>query len=350
MTAPVGELLRERNWPALADFFRASEPQSAQEFEARALLALQDRSAPIDWAPLVADLQRACALAPGDARLRSNLAQALLDAGRPVEASEQARLAHEHDPGLPPVLERLALTEAAMQRWDASLAALLRLKGANGTQGRISPAAERLLGQLGTGWWRPIAAANVTLRQPSHEHAGFLGQAFAQAEFMRHFHRFQPQGAQAVRQFIDTAGQPPWRSRRVDWMVHDAAGDCIGLAALVEIDWVNQRGELLVGFPRPAGPSTALQVSVAALEFAFARLRLAKVVSYVYADNPLAQHNSLHLGFTQEGLLRSHVRAESGRLDLFVNGLLREDYEINPLLMRLRRRWIGERDAVATVE
>ena len=83
----------------------------------------------------------------------------------------------------------------------------------------------------------------------------------------------------------------------------------------------------------------SLKVSVAVLEFAFKRLHLAKMMSYVYSDNPEAQANTLHLGFEQEGLLRSHIAGQSGRLDLFVNGMTNTSFAGNALLNKLALRW-----------
>lgn len=335
---PLSALLSARDWPALEQHFAGCAPADADDFQARALLRL-NRS-PVDWDEVIADLRRVCDLRRGDALALSNLAQALLDAGRPLEAIEAARGAAAADANAYPPLEKLAFAAASLQQWDEAIGAVRRAKAIHA--GPLPAATSRLDQQLATAWWKPLACGEVVLRQPKPEHQPFLQRVFGNPAFMRHFHRFQAGTADAVKRFIETAQQPPFVTRRLDWIVQHRGGPCIGLAGLVDIDWPNARAELLVGFPAVQGPQTSSQVAVAAITFGFERLRLEKLVSHVYADNPRAQSNTLHLGFTQEGLLRGQIAAEGGRLDVFVNGLLQQEYRYSALLQKLRRRWIGQ--------
>ena len=79
------------------------------------------------------------------------------------------------------------------------------------------------------------------------------------------------------------------------------------------------------------------------MEFAFSKIGIHKLISYVYGDNPKSQRNTLHLGFQQEGLLKSHVvdPASGERLDLYINGCLSTEFFQNKTLMKLASRLLG---------
>jgi diamine N-acetyltransferase len=159
---------------------------------------------------------------------------------------------------------------------------------------------------------------------------------------MTRFHRFQPADDAAIDQFIQRSDSRPRLNRRLDWIVHDGP-EAIGLASLVDLDHEQRRAELLVGFPRAEGrPAAALKASLAAMQFAFGALKLNRLISYVYGDNPASQANTLHLGLRQEGLLREHLRVDGVALDLHVNGLLAREYFADARLQRLLQRWGGE--------
>jgi len=115
------------------------------------------------------------------------------------------------------------------------------------------------------------------------------------------------------------------------------------LAELVDINLQNSRAELIVGFPDTQTFGISLEATLLAIEFAFSKIGIRKLVSYVYGDNPNAQRNTLHLGFQAEGLLRDHVLdAASGEcLDLHINGCLASDFFRNEIMLKLARRLLG---------
>lgn len=336
----VAALLLERRWIELEQFFACSAPRDAEQFQARALLEIHQAGRRlVRWERAIDDLRRACGLEPANPFYRVNLAQAQLDAGLAEDAYESASVAVRLAPGHFPALEKSALSAAATGRWQQSLDSLTAARAHLPAGAQLPEALLGLWTQLRTRWWEPCVAGTVSLSLPQAEHQPFLERAFSDRAFMRHFHRFQGSGPDAVRVFVDRAKLSPLVTRRIDWVVHRPEGSCIGLAGIVDIDWANRRGELLVGLPDSPGPTAALQATACAMRFAFDRFGLEKLVSYVYADNPLAQRNTLHLGFKQEGLLRQHIATDEGRLDLFVNGLLRAEWQSNHMLARLGRRW-----------
>jgi RimJ/RimL family protein N-acetyltransferase len=333
----ASELLMAKDWVGLANLFSSTPPVTALDFQARALLAVHQHGGRPNWKEVLVDFEQACTLAPRSPMLRVNFAQALLDSGHHEEAKKQALLACELDPASRPPLEKLGLACVAVRDFSGGLQAFDRAAAVPGPA--LAPALAKLHALLRTRWWEPQGAGSVMLRAPHAEDADFLARSFADREFMRQFHRLQASGQDAVAAFIRTAALLPLQTRRIDWIVTDVREQRIGIAGLVDIDWGNGRGEYLVGFPGPCPRAAALQASAAAIRFAFERLVLEKLVSFVYADNPAAQSNTLHLGFREEGLLRSHIASEGRRIDLFANGMLRSEFESSPLFARLRLRW-----------
>ena len=341
MNAPaeVTRLLLAQDWGELARFFSNRQPTSADEFNARALLALQQGNGSIEWPSVINDMRQACALRPGDLLLSVNLTQALLDSKLTHEAYETATHTSKLHPNAYPALEKLVSAAVATQRWSEAHSTLLHAQDILEEKQSLPEWAGRLLVELSSRWWEPVVISGIALRIPDTSDANFLSSTFRNKEFMLHYHRFQGASDDAVEKFISVAKLSPRQSRRIDWVIQDRSGSRVGLAAIVDIDWGNERGELLVGLPGKRTQTISLKASVAVLKFAFERLQLAKMTSYVYADNPVAQSNTLHLGFEQEGLLRSHIASQAGRIDLFVNGMTKARFASNVLLTKLAHRW-----------
>ena len=120
------------------------------------------------------------------------------------------------------------------------------------------------------------------------------------------------------------------------------------VAAVVDIDSGHRRGELLIGvLAADVASSLALKAAIAAMAFSFGPLRLDRLVSHVYGDNPGAQGNTVHLGFREEGRLRHHLRFNDQPIDLIVNGLLAQEHAESMPLRRLRDRWLPPQAAGA---
>ena len=333
--------LHQGDWARLRAHFAQHAPATADEYAARALLVTQVERSAVATAQVLADWRRACVLRPGQLLYAVNLAQALLDAGEPQQALEQALLLERRAPQSYPVLEKLALAWTALGRWEEARPIAQRAEVLATAEGlKLPPSTRAVWADLTCTWWRPQRLGVLTLRLPEADDLPFLATCFGDAQFMRRYHRFQSADPVALPTFLWRAQRPPREVRRRDWLVQGPQGQALGLAALVDLDFDNARGELLIGLPGPAGAASyGFQATLAVMDFAFERLGLAKLLSYVYADNPRAQANTLHLGFAQEGLLRAHVQTAEGRLDLHLNGLLRQDYQHHALLQRALRRW-----------
>lgn len=336
--------LRQGDWARLQSHFDGHAPGTAAEHAAHALLLTRSERTRERDARIVADWRQACRLQPDNLLHAVNLAQALLDAGQVDEAAALAVRIAQQAPQSPPAVEKLCLAMHAQGRWPEAQQAVERARSlADACKLPLPDAVHSVCESLAGRWWEPIAVGGAVLRLPQADDLPFVRAAFNDAAFMPRFHRYQRGDEPALQEFIGRARRPPRETRRRDWIVVDRAGRAAGLVSIVDIDPVNRRGELLVGVPdaqrRQGSEALALKASLAAVAFAFERLRLDKLVSYVYGDNPVAQANALHLGFASEGLLRGHIADGHQRLDLHVNGLLRPEFEADARLQRLRQRW-----------
>lgn len=326
--SPMAEWLLRADWRSISAHLAANAAHSATDFKARALMRIQMTQGSVEWDHVIADLARACELEPDEASHWTNLCQALLDARRPREAFDAARRAALLAPTGVGVVEKVMASAAAAAMQPDALALLRELRERVARSGAAVPMGlEQGIEDLDSRWWEPVTAGKARMRPVQRGDEAFLTRLFADRAFMRQYSLFQDSSPRGVQAFVDMAQLPPRISGRLDWIIEDRAGQPVGVAGLNRIDFVNRRCEVMFGYPGEGDAARKFALATAGLRFAFERLRLHKLVSHVYATNPVAQKFTLGLGFRQEGLLREHVRIgpEAGWIDLYVNGMLRED-------------------------
>ncbi len=332
--------LQGREWDRLQQHFAAVSPVRADEFEARALTTMALQPGPDGARRALPDLRRACTLQPGNVLLAANLMQALIDAGDTAEALRLTTDAMRQAPQIVALAEKHAWALLAAARWDDAQRAVAHAIGAAQAAG-VAPASTmtQLAEELRTRWWQAQALGGIELRLPAEADRDFVARCFSARDFITRYRRFQADDAAAVGSFLALARRRPRQSGRLEWIV--CRGDePIGLASLSDLDFTHRRGELLIGLLTPdASAATALKASLAAMDYGFNGLGLHKLVSCVYGDNAPAQANTLHLGLRQEGLLRGHLLTPDGPLDLYLNGLLADEYRADARLQRMLARW-----------
>ncbi|MGZ5018275.1 MAG: GNAT family N-acetyltransferase [Methylobacter sp.] len=191
-------------------------------------------------------------------------------------------------------------------------------------------------------WYEPCQGKRVALTRLKPIHREFLVSCRGNANFQHHYHLFQDNSTEAIDRDLQKANAAPTETKQISWVV-EREGVPIGLAELVDLNLNNSRAEIIVGFPEEQPFGISLEATLLIMEFAFSKIGLHKLISYVYGDNPKGQQNTLHLGFQQEGLLREHVfdSASGERLDLYVNGCLSTDFFQNKTIMKLTNRLLG---------
>ena len=326
--SPMGDWLLKADWRSISAHLAANGAKSATDFKARALMRIQLTQGRVDWNQVISDLSRACEIEPHEASHWANLCQALLDAQRPREAFDAAQRAALLAASGVGIVEKV-VASAVAAACQAEAAALLRKvrAGLEESGDPVPLVIDQGIEDLESRWWEPVEARGVRMRPLQLADEPFLGRLFADREFMRQYSLFQESSPQGVRAFVQMAQLPPRVSGRLDWIIEDREGNPIGVAGLARIDFVNRRCEVMFGYPGEGDAAKKFAIATAGLHFAFDRLRLHKLVSHVYATNPVAQKFTLGLGFRQEGLLKEHVRIgpDAGWIDLYVNGMLKED-------------------------
>lgn len=203
--------------------------------------------------------------------------------------------------------------------------------------------------EVNPAWLEPLEGKRIHLRRYCEEDAAFLHRCFQDAAFMARYNHNIPRHLSPedlAKKLRKTQELHPCQSRAVDWVIfRKDTGQSIGLANLVEIQYIHRRAEFLIGIPEAADRTggTGLETTLLVLDHAFNRLGLNKLTTLVYGDNISSQQNTLALGFVQESYLREHLAgAGSGRfLDLYGNGMTQRDFRANTRLAKLSRRLLG---------
>ncbi len=138
----------------------------------------------------------------------------------------------------------------------------------------------------------------------------------------------------------------PQNVKRIEWVIlkeQEGHYTPVGLASLADYQVNHSRAELLLGIEDSANRKTgiSLEASLLVMDFAFNQANLNKICSFVYGYNDYAQKNTLHLGFTQEGVLVEHINSPNGFIDLYQNGLIKSNFCHNKVLAKLSLRLLG---------
>ncbi len=205
---------------------------------------------------------------------------------------------------------------------------------------------ERALWRIAPFWWDALENRGIRLRRCQASDADFYKSCYADADFARRYNRQTPWRGNLANALAKTGQQPPLDLGQLQWVVCDVrdAGTerPIGLASLTSLSEQNQRAEFSIGLVDRRRVSAALDASLQVMDFAFFKAGLNKLTSYVYADNPAARDNALHLGFAQEGLLADHFFLPPGRFfDVHALGLTRAQLQANTPICALARRRLG---------
>jgi len=194
-------------------------------------------------------------------------------------------------------------------------------------------------------WHHPLKSKNLMLIRPQEQHRAFLTELLQTSSFMERYNSFIGNGPAAVEGFIQRTQLPPLQTKQLDWIVADLNGEPIGLACLADLDFESRRAEWLLGFPElPEMRQKMVEAALLLFVAAFSCLRLEKLYGYVYQSNVPAQEATMHLGFQKEGVLRTHVRNRitGKREDLYVFGLLRDEFFESRYLEKLGRRTVSK--------
>jgi len=287
-------------------------------------------------------LEKAANLFSQDIRVLTNLSEALLALKKVDRSLAVAKQAMELEPENVMVVlcsARAYLAKGLIEEAYSSFDTLNKLIPKNHPLKReVSTQVLRLAPH----WRSVLRGKRLSLVRLNSTHFDFLFASRNNQSFQRHFNLFKATDKKTVLADIKKSEQKsPFDSGKVEWVV-EVAGRPVGLANLAAYNHANRRAEIQIGFPDEKNYGFALEATLLVLEFAFSEMKLNKVFSYVYSDNEYSQHNTIHLGFVQEGCLREHVYDDKlgNYLDLFVNGLLKNEYYESSRIKRFKERFL----------
>ena len=283
---------------------------------------------------------------PANPLLHNNLGNARKERGQTRQAIANYRQALSLNPRYPDACVNLGI---ALKETGSPEEARTLLERALSLKPGVKQAVDNLR-QVAPFWREAIAGRHVVLRPFGGSDAPFLYRCLGDKAFMTNYHRFlSPRKSLATiaAHLKEAEKKLPWQSGTVDWVIfrHGEAELPIGLANLVDLNFLHRRAEFLIGIPaeedRRAG--TGLEASLLVMDFAFNRARLNKLTSLVYEDNAAAQESTLALGFSQEGYRPEHLLDEDGEryFGVYENGLTVGDFRTNKRLSNLSRRLLG---------
>ncbi|MCK5877691.1 MAG: GNAT family N-acetyltransferase [Candidatus Marithrix sp.] len=195
-----------------------------------------------------------------------------------------------------------------------------------------------------------LQGSRVILERLAPEHATFLIQCYRNDEFMDLYRLAQSrnQTEQQIKQRLSKERAIlPQQLKRIEWVIYHVGSNGekqpIGLASLADYKPSHHRAEFLMGtlLPKFRGTKTIIEAMLLIMEFAFNQVKLNKLIAYTYGYNQYAQKNLIGCGFVQEGLLRQHINSRKGFLDLYINGLLVNEFRKNMRLKNFSQKLLG---------
>ncbi len=193
-----------------------------------------------------------------------------------------------------------------------------------------------------------LTGEHIVLEKLSPTHAEYIHSIDKDDGFWSAYRRNQVRNLSLaeIRTRLDQASRiPAEQLGKIEWIINKRNGsdlEAIGLAALAALDVSQGRAEFLVGIVNPEDRTTGtgLEATLLVFDHAFNTLKLNKLSSFIYSDDPGSRESTLALGFQQEGLLRQHMRPGDGGnfVDVMQFGLLAEEFFSSKRLSRLSRR------------
>ena len=115
----------------------------------------------------------------------------------------------------------------------------------------------------------------------------------------------------------------------------------IGLAGLRSIDRRNGNAEIILGIGekelRLAG--YGVDILILLLDLVYYELGLEKAYYSINDNNGLGLRSAISFGFISEGKMRKQVFVEGNYVDLWLLGLLKEEYEALPIVPKWKKRY-----------
>ncbi|MCZ2720783.1 GNAT family N-acetyltransferase [Marinomonas sp. 15G1-11] len=346
----IDQLILDEKWSDLSDFLSPlrNTDTVAHILYAKSILTAYGKGEENNLREAISLLKTAQKIEPNSARYNTILSTMLLQSGEKDDAHlfalNACKVAYQ-DPTTHLALARSFLAQnKELKAYESFQQALSFVPD---SQPEFKEDIKRNILKLSIIWDTPLIGKRLTLRRASDEDFDFLLAIRKNDTFRNQYNMFHGTSVKLIKDSLTKSQKKPIESGKVEWIIEKNSIP-IGIASLVDINTLNSRAELLIGFPHERSGWVSLEATFLILEFAFQKLKLNKIYSYVYSDNTYSQKNTLHLGFTQEGILRSHVKrpGTSKYLDLIVNGYLANEFFQSQKISVLFRRVLGRKPSI----
>jgi len=338
----ITQWINKRNWNEVKSYLDAIPLDKYRSWEYMAKGLVQEyREHNLQSSKKSLDI--ACQLSSHDANFYYTYSDILLKLNKNTKSLEFATKSVSIAPNNPMCHLSLAYSSIANSQYDKAFkAAKEASQNISSKQTALKKQIETMLKRASPIWNSPLKGKNIILLRIEPRHKEFLLQTRRNSEFQHHYNLFINDSERTLMHDIEVAQKPPLDTRKIDWII-ERNNKSIGIASLAGLDMHNRTAEILVGLPEKKSFKDSLEATLLVLEFAFCKINLHKLVSYVYSDNPIAQRNTMHLGFEQEGFQKSQIYdiKSNTRLDLYINGCLTENFFRNKKLMKMSERLIG---------
>lgn len=292
--------------------------------------------------------QQAIKLNPGQAELHNSLGIAFFKAVNISDAIRCFNIAIELRPDYAEAYNNCGLAHNQMglvQKAQTCFTTALKLRP-------DFNAAAINLANIDSIWLTPIKGNRIILKRADASDASYLWQCLQQDEFMELYNCLIDRGVsleKLTQKLQDESYRHPIQTKSITWIIHKSThldqNQPIGVVNLADIQLQHKKAEFLIGLPTSSDRSGSIATEAAflALNFAFNKVNLNKLTSFVYCYNLLAQENTLHLGFKQEGVFEQHLWNPKTRqfVDVFANGMTADQFRNNQRLIKLTHRFTG---------
>jgi len=180
-------------------------------------------------------------------------------------------------------------------------------------------------------WWQTMQSRSCVLSRRKGDDARFIRTVWAREGFVRDFHRLARPLPKSDKELVRVLNNEYWQtidqSRAIHWIVRSVDNCPWGLLSLTDLSLQHRRGEVLLGILPGAPFGLGAAAMLMLFHFYFRLMKFHKLYSLVFSDNVHSLNGTLHLGFTQEGVLRQHVFDPVAQVyqDLIQTGLLAQD-------------------------
>ncbi len=182
----------------------------------------------------------------------------------------------------------------------------------------------------------------IIMRPPEEKDASILQKWFLDKEFRQHYDAYSSVSLEVIIDNIRSKGtlDNP-KAESIDFIVlRKADSEPIGVACIRNIDRQNGNAEIVLGIgekdKRLAG--YGIDMMIVLLDLVFYKLGFEKCYLHVHDNNKLGLKSALNFGFKGEGRLRNHSFMEGKYVDLWILGLLKNEYEELPIVPKWKAR------------